>query len=70
MPWVIYIIVSGFDPYHELENESIISSILVLAGTLLLFVVLMISSNFVLLKWHANLFIGLYATYICYAVLN
>ncbi|KAL7552629.1 hypothetical protein ACHAWF_015862 [Thalassiosira exigua] len=35
---------------------------------LLIFVVLMISTNFVLVKWHANLFIGLYFLYIAYAI--
>ena len=68
LPWVIYISVNGFDPYHELENKGILDSIIVLAGTLLIFVVLMISSNFVLVKWHANLFICLYFVYIIYAI--
>eukprot|EP00578_Thalassiosira_sp_NH16_P000780 CAMPEP_0181141092 /NCGR_PEP_ID=MMETSP1071-20121207/35643_1 /TAXON_ID=35127 /ORGANISM="Thalassiosira sp., Strain NH16" /LENGTH=449 /DNA_ID=CAMNT_0023228067 /DNA_START=112 /DNA_END=1458 /DNA_ORIENTATION=+ len=57
LPWVIYVISSGFDPYHDLENEGILDSILILAGTLFVFAVLMVSSNFVLLRWHANLFL-------------
>ena len=68
LPWVIYTLVMGFDPYHDLENEGILDSILVLAGVLLIFVVLVISTNFVLVRWHANLFIGLYFVYIVYAI--
>jgi len=68
LPWVLYIGINGFDPYHDLENDGIIESILVLAGALLIFVVLMLSTNFVLVKWHANLFIGLYIIYIVYAI--
>lgn len=68
LPWVIYSTIMGFDPYHDLENDGILKSILVLAGILLIFIVLMISTNFVLVKWHANLFIGLYIVYIVYAV--
>ncbi|KAL7530232.1 hypothetical protein ACHAXR_003376 [Thalassiosira sp. AJA248-18] len=64
LPWVIFISVIGFEPYHDLENEGVLESILIMAGVLLIFVVLMISSNFVLVKWHANLFIGLYCVYI------
>jgi Ca2+/Na+ antiporter len=70
LPWVIYIAVNGFEPYQDLANEGIEESMLILAGTLLLFVALMFSSDFVLQKWHADLFIVLYAAYILYAVLS
>lgn len=68
LPWVIYVVVMGFEPYHDLENDGILESILVLVLVLLIFVVLMISSNFVLVKWHADLFIGLYCVYIIYSI--
>ena len=68
LPWVIYIAVNGFEPYHDLENEGILESILVMAGVLLIFVILMIARNFVLVRWHANLFIGLYVVYIAYSI--
>lgn len=62
LPWVIYCIVND-GSYTELENEHILESILTMAGALLLFVVLMLQTGYVLLKWHANLFVLLY---ICY----
>ena len=67
LPWVLYTMGHGFQPYHDLENNQMLD-ILILTVFLLVFVVLMISSNFVLLKWHADLFIGLYVTYVVLAV--
>ena len=58
----------GFEPYHELKNEGILESIIVLTGALLMFVVLMISTNFILVKWHADLFVVLYLAYIVYSI--
>lgn len=68
LPWLMYIMGMGFEPYHDLENEGIVESIMILAVVLLIFVALMISTNFVLLKWHADLFIGLYVAYVVFAV--
>ncbi len=68
LPWMIYTISIGFKPYHELENDHILESILIMAGVLLVFVLLMVSTNFVLLKWHADLFIVLYILYITFAI--
>jgi Ca2+/Na+ antiporter len=68
LPWAMYIAVTGFEPYYDLENEGIEESILILAGTLILFVSLLISTDFTLLKWHADLFIVLYVLYIVYSV--
>jgi len=68
LPWLIYTVGIGFKPYHELENDHILESILIMAGVLLIFLVLMVSTNFVLLKWHADLFIFLYILYIAFAI--
>ena len=46
--------------YAELENEHILESILTMAGGLLLFIVLMKQTGYVVLKWHADLFVLLY----------
>ena len=70
LPWVIYIAVNGLEPYQDLPNECIMESILILAGTLILFVALMVLSDCVLQKWHADLFVLLYVVYIFYAVLS
>ena len=70
LPWVIYIAVNGLEPYQDLPNERIVESILILAGTLMLFVALMVSSDCVLQKWHADLFVLMYVGYILYAVLS
>ncbi|KAL7487163.1 hypothetical protein ACHAW6_012759 [Cyclotella cf. meneghiniana] len=68
LPWAMYIAATGFEPYHDLENDGIEESMLILAGTLILFVALLISTDFTLLKWHADLFIMLYVLYIVYSV--
>lgn len=62
LPWLIYCLVND-GSYTELENEHILESILTMAGALLLFVVLMIKTNYVVLKWHADLYVLLYILY-------
>jgi Ca2+/Na+ antiporter len=56
------------ESYHDLENEGIAESMLILIGTLLLFIVLMLSTKFVLLKWHADIFVVLYIIYVVFAL--
>jgi Ca2+/Na+ antiporter len=69
VPWMAYIAISmGFDPYTDLEDSGVVESIVVLFGTLLIFVVLLASSDFVLVGWHANLFVGMYVMYIVYTI--
>lgn len=68
LPWSIYIAVNGFQPYQDLSNEGIVESMVILASTLILFVVLMVFSDFVLQKWHADIFVMLYLVYILYAI--
>lgn len=69
VPWMAYIAISmGFDPYTDLEDSGVVESIVVLFGTLLIFVVLLASSDFVLVGWHANLFVGMYVLYIVYTI--
>lgn len=70
LPWAIYIAVNGLEPYQDLANEGILQSMVILAGTLILFLILMITSGFVLQKWHADLFVLLYSIYIMYAVMS
>jgi Ca2+/Na+ antiporter len=69
VPWTVYIAVSmGFRPYTDLEDVGVVESMVVLLGTLLIFVVLLASTDFVLVKWQANLFVGLYILYIIYTI--
>ncbi len=69
VPWMAYIAVSmDFRPYTDLEDAGVVESIVVLFGTLLIFLVLLASSDFVLVGWHANLFVGMYALYIVYTI--
>ena len=43
--------ISELEPYHGIRNEGIIQSILILAGVLTVFVIIiMIQSNFVIFK--------------------
>lgn len=62
LPWVIYCLAND-GSFSELENDHILESILTMAGALLLFVALMLQTGYVVLKWHADLFVLLY---ICY----
>ena len=69
LPWLIYTSFgTGFEPYNGLPAEGILESIIILATVLLVFVVLMLSSGFVILRWHGILFIVLYVAYIVYAI--
>jgi Ca2+/Na+ antiporter len=68
LPWLLFISANGFEPYHGLRNEGIIESILILAGVLAIFIVLMIQSNFIIYKWHGIFLLGLYVTYITFAI--
>jgi Ca2+/Na+ antiporter len=68
LPWLLYIAANGFDRYHGLRNEGIIESILILAGVLATFVIMMVQSNFVILRWHGLFFLGLYVTYVVFAI--
>ncbi|KAL3822094.1 hypothetical protein ACHAXA_000162 [Cyclostephanos tholiformis] len=69
MPWMAYIALSmGFGPYTDLEDTGVVESTAVLFGTLLIFVVLLASMDFVLVEWHANFFVGLYVLYLVYTI--
>ena len=65
LPWTLYTsFVTGFEPYSDLRNDDIIESIVILAIILLVFVVLMIMSDYVLYRWHGHLFAVMYAGYL------
>jgi Ca2+/Na+ antiporter len=69
MPWMAYIALTmGFGPYTDLEENGVVESMAILFGTLLIFVVLLASTDFVLVEWHANFFVGLYVLYIVYTI--
>lgn len=69
LPWMLYTSFgTGFKEYHGLPADGILESITILATVLLIFVVLMLQSNFVLLKWHGILFLVLYVAYIIFAI--
>mmetsp|Transcript_20092 Transcript_20092/g.34032 ORF Transcript_20092/g.34032 Transcript_20092/m.34032 type:complete len:704 (-) Transcript_20092:790-2901(-) len=67
LPWVIYCLAND-GSYSELENEHILESILTMAGALVLFVALMLQTGYVVLKWHADLFVLLYVCYVAYSI--
>lgn len=68
LPWSLFIAANGFEPYHGLRNEGIVQSLLIMAGVLAVFVVLMIQTNFVIVKWHGLLFLGMYIIYVTFAI--
>ena len=69
LPWFIYTSFgTGFKPYHDLKDEGIASSVFVMMFVLVVFVVLVIPSNFRMYKWHGYLFVVLYVAYLVYAI--
>jgi len=68
-PWFIYIGVSmRFHPYTDLDDVGVVESMVALLATLLMFVILVALKDFVLVEWHANLFVGLYILYVIYTI--
>jgi Ca2+/Na+ antiporter len=71
LPWTLYIAFgNNFQPYHGLRDEGITESVIILASVLLVFVVLVLFSDFVLYKWHGYMFMTLYVAYLGYAVIR
>jgi len=69
LPWLLYTSFgTGFQPYHGLRDEGITESVVVLGSVLLVFVAVVLSSGFVLYRWHAVLFIILYIAYLAYEI--
>lgn len=69
LPWTLYTaFATNGEPYHGLRDDGISMSVVILGTVLLIFVVLVMVSNFVLYRWHAALFFALYAAYLAYAI--
>lgn len=67
LPWLIYTLVDG-GVYHELRDDEITESVMILLGSLLIFIVLVTISKCVLYRWHALCFVGVYIAYLTYVV--
>lgn len=71
LPWTLYCaFASGGEPYHGIVDEGITESAVWLSGVLLVFIVLVVASNFVLYRWHAWTFVLLYVAYVVCAILK
>ena len=71
LPWVLYTCFgTGFEPYHGLRDEGITENVLILGSVLLVFIAIVLTSGFVLHRWHGKLFIALYVSYIFYEILR
>lgn len=68
LPWVLYILSTGFRPYHGLRDDGITTSVIILGSVLAIFLLLIIPTGFVLYRWHGTLFIFLYVAYLAYAI--
>ena len=67
LPWTLYTAIDSADGiYSGLKDDGISESILIMSAALSVFVVLMVLSDFMLYKWHAYVFCGLYAIYLMY----
>lgn len=68
-PWVFYIaFANNFQPYHGLRNDGILESVIILATVLLVFIVIVLTNNFTLYRWHGILFLVLYVAYLAFAI--
>lgn len=69
LPWTLYTSFgTRFEPYNDLIDEGMTISVAILGSVLLLFVVLLLSSGFVLKRWHGILFVLVYIAYIAFEV--
>lgn len=59
---------NDFQPYHGLRNDGILESVIILATVLLIFVIIVLKSNFTLYHWHGVLFLVLYVAYLAFAI--
>lgn len=68
-PWLLYIMFANdFQPYHGLRNDGILESVIILATVLIVFIVIVLISDFTLYRWHGNLFLVLYVAYLVFAI--
>lgn len=71
LPWFLYTSFgTGFQPYFGLKDEGITASVIILASVLFAFIAVVLSSGFVLYRWHATLFSVIYLAYISYEVVR
>lgn len=69
LPWVLYTSLgTSFQPYHGLVAEGINESVIILGGVLLVFVFIVLSSGFVLYRWHGIIFLILYVAYLAFEI--
>jgi Ca2+/Na+ antiporter len=68
LPWLLYILSTGLEPYHGLRDEGITSTVIILGSVLAVFLVLVIPTGFVIRRWHGVLFIVLYIAYLAYSI--
>ena len=68
LPWLLYTLMFG--EYSGLQDDGITESVLILVAVLVAFVLLILLSNFVLYKWHAYLFLIIYASYVIWVVMQ
>jgi Ca2+/Na+ antiporter len=57
-----------FHPYTDLDDVGVVESMVALLATLLIFLILVALKDFVLVEWHAILFVSLYILYIIYTI--
>jgi len=69
LPWTLYIgFVTKGEPYYGMADDGVVTSIIILAVVLLAFIVLTLSSNYVLLGWHGKVYAAMYVVYVGYEI--
>mmetsp|Transcript_13197 Transcript_13197/g.24796 ORF Transcript_13197/g.24796 Transcript_13197/m.24796 type:complete len:619 (-) Transcript_13197:35-1891(-) len=67
LPWIMYTVAYDTE-YHDLPATGINESMIAMGGTLVLFILLVLHSGFVLLKWHAWMFNMLYVLFVVHLI--
>jgi len=69
VPWLVFIcFVNKGQDYTDLVDDGIVENVIILATVLSVFVVFMLFSGFVLVRWHAWVFLLMYAVYVFYNI--
>lgn len=68
LPWTLYIATTGFKPYHQLHDDGITMSVIILGTVLAIFVLLVVPFGFTMYRWHGILFVFLYIAYLAFSI--
>lgn len=68
VPWLVYQFTNGFNPYSQLQSSGIVLQLFVLMVILVIFVAMVIASDWKLKFWMGPLFIAVYFAVIIFCI--